>query len=105
MPQIIKTAAEYDELIKKGNVVVDFFATWCNPCRKLGEVMEGVEKDYPNVKFVKVDVDQLPEIASRYNVYSIPQVELLVDGKEKGQFVGFRYEDEVKEFIAKAFSL
>jgi thioredoxin 1 len=103
MPRIIKTEAEYNEAIEKGNVVVDFFATWCMPCRKMGEVIEGVEKERSDIAFLKVDVDEHPEIAQRYNVYSIPQVEFLKDGKELGQLVGYRYREEFVSLLDKAY--
>lgn len=103
MPKIIESVEEYDSAIKDGNVVVDFFATWCQPCRMMGQVIEKIEPTKPNVKFIKVDVDKLPEIAQRYGVYSIPQINFLKDGNDQGKVIGFHYENDFVDLIDKAF--
>lgn len=105
MSKEIKSAAEFDAAIKEGNVVVDFFAVWCNPCQHLGGVIEEVEPNYKNVKFIKVDVDQLPELAARFSVESIPNVFFFKDGKEVASFLGFRYKSEFESFVKKAFNI
>lgn len=104
MSKEINTVAEFDKEIQEGNVVCDFFATWCMPCRKMGEIIETVEPTKTNVRFIKVDVDKLPEIAQRYGVYSIPQVNFIKDGNDKGKFVGVHYESDFVKLIDKAFN-
>ena len=100
----IKSAEQFDQEIAKGNTVVDFYATWCNPCRMLGPVLEEVLKD-KDVKLLKVDVDNLGELASRYDVFSIPNVFLFKDGLQVGNFVGFKYASEVDSLVKNAFGI
>ncbi|ORY36686.1 thioredoxin [Rhizoclosmatium globosum] len=83
-----------------GVVVVDFHATWCGPCRLLAPVLKKVVSA-PDSKFfvVKVDVDENPVTAQKYNVASLPTVALFKDGKLLSQFVGLRDEKFVKAWI------
>ena len=71
--QIIKTKEEYENILKDSkSVYVDFYADWCGPCKMTGPVVEALSKVYTDVKFVKVNVDNNPEIASMYGIMSIP---------------------------------
>ena len=74
----------------KALMLVDFWATWCGPCRMLGPVIEQLAEDYEGKDVIigKVDVDENPELAQRYGVMSIPTVLLLEDGKEVDRKVG-----------------
>ncbi len=74
----------------KSLMLVDFWATWCGPCRMLGPVIEQLAEDYEGKDVIigKVDVDENPELAQRYGVMSIPTVLLLEDGKEIDRKVG-----------------
>ena len=90
----------YDELIKEGIVVVDFFATWCGPCRMLGPIIEKLGNSMNNVKFIKVDVDKHEELARRYGVMSIPTIIFFKDGKEVTKRIGFIPEEGIKEIIS-----
>ena len=63
-------------------VVVDFYATWCEPCRVLSPLLDRVADDYTNkIKFVKVNVDESPELAQIYQVQTLPMVLIFKDGK------------------------
>ena len=64
----------FDEILKKENVVVDFYASWCGPCKMFAPIFEEVSKENENYTFVKVDVDKFEELARRYSVMSIPTV-------------------------------
>lgn len=59
---------------KKGLVVVDFFATWCGPCKRLGQLLPGIASENPDVTFIKVDIDQNDAAASKFGVSSIPHI-------------------------------
>ena len=100
MPKEIKTIAEYESEIKEGKVLVDLFATWCGPCRMLSPIVEQVEQEHPEVKFLKVDVDELPQVAARYDVVSIPTLVLLENGELKAKNVGFIPKPNLEKFIA-----
>ena len=81
---------DFEEKIKTGVVMVDFWATWCGPCRMAGPVVDELAKEYEGKVVVgKVDVDGEPELAGKYGVMSIPTVILFKDGAEIGRQVGF----------------
>ena len=83
------TSANFDETIGKGKVLVDFWASWCGPCRMVAPVIEELAAEYEGRATVaKVDVDSEEGLASRYNVMSIPTVILFVDGVETKRLVG-----------------
>ena len=90
---------DFNDVISNGKVVVDFFATWCGPCKMLGPIFEKVSEDVNDVKFVKLDVDKFNDIAREYGVMSIPTLILFENGNELKRNVGFMSEDKLKEFI------
>ncbi|EDR26549.1 thioredoxin, putative [Entamoeba dispar SAW760] len=69
-------------------IVIDFFATWCGPCRSIGPYFEELAGQHNNIKFVKVDVDQAEEICVNYKVRSMPTFVLVKDGIEQKRFSG-----------------
>ena len=88
---------DFSTLIKD-RAVVDFYATWCGPCRMFGPVFEEVSKD-EDFNFVKLDVDKYSDIAREYGVMSIPTVILFENGKEVKRFTGFMSKDEFLGFL------
>ena len=84
--RIIHFNGTYDQLIEevksKGTLcVVDFFAQWCGPCQRLGQLLPGIAQTYQDVSFFKVDIDQNREIAMRFGVSSIPNVFFMIGEK------------------------
>ena len=88
-----------EALNAKGVVVVDFFATWCAPCKMLAPVLEEVASEMGEVKVLKIDVDESPETATKYGVQSIPTIKIFKDGAEVETKVGFMPKDILKEAI------
>ena len=84
----------FDELIQE-KVLVDFYANWCGPCKMLSPILEKIEE----VKVLKVNVDENPELARDYAVMSIPCLILFEEGKEKKRKIGFIPENQLKEWI------
>ncbi len=86
-------------------VFVDFWAEWCGPCRMVGPVVEELANDYGDkVKFVKVNVDEANELASKYNVFSIPTLILLNKGEIIAQQVGAASKESYKNMIDRALA-
>ena len=79
----------FDKALSQGKLMmVDFWASWCGPCRMLGPVIEQLDNQYPDVVVGKVNVDDEQELAMRYGVMSIPTVIFFKDGKEIDRKVG-----------------
>ena len=79
----------FNDEIKEGLVLVDFYADWCGPCRMLAPVIEDVANELPNVKIIKINVDEREDVARTYGVMSIPTVILFENGEIKKKQVGF----------------
>ena len=88
-----------DEVINSDiPVIVDFWATWCGPCRMVAPVIEKLAEElYGKVKVGKVNVDEEMELAVKYNVESIPTILYIKDGKVENKIIGFALLDEIKE--------
>ena len=69
-------------------VVVDFYASWCGPCKMLAPILDSVAEETSGVAFFRVDVDQAPDLARRYGVMSIPTLVYLKNGEEFARTVG-----------------
>lgn len=87
----------FDDLIKD-IAVVDFYATWCGPCKMLGPVFEEVSNE-SNINFVKVDVDKENDIARMYGVMTIPTVILFKNGEEVKRNIGYMSKEELIDFM------
>lgn len=74
--------------IKEGKVTIKFYATWCGPCRALSPRFEELSKQYPDVTFIEADVDEYTDLASDFNIRSVPVVVTLKDGEVKDRVVG-----------------
>lgn len=94
----IKTAEQFDQETAAGRVLVDFYATWCGPCKMLAPSVAKLAEEHPEVKVLKVDVDEVPELAQKFEVYSIPTLIYFEDGKAARKNLGFIPEPKLKEF-------
>ena len=96
----IVNTQEFDELMKEDAVLVDFFATWCGPCKMLTPVIESVaEKLEGKVTVVKVEVDQSSDVAQRFGIMSVPTVILFKKGEVAASFAGYQPERQIMAFI------
>ena len=83
------TKDDFDKTVAEGIVLVDFWATWCGPCRMLAPVIEDLSVKYEGkAKVCKVDVDDQPELAQRFGIMSIPTVIVFKNGVEAGKLIG-----------------
>jgi len=96
-------AWEIDVMNSEVPVFVDFWAEWCGPCRMVSPVVEELSNDYDGkIKFVKVNVDEANELASKYNVFSIPTLAIFNKGQLVTQQVGAASKESYKNMIEKA---
>jgi thioredoxin 1 len=86
--QVNKGQFKQEVLEHKGVVFVDYYANWCRPCKMTEPIIHGISEERKNIKFIKVNVDESPELASEYSVFSIPTFLIFKDGKIVHQFVG-----------------
>lgn len=87
----IKNSAEFETEVLKAElpVIVDFWATWCGPCQMMAPELEKIDNERNDVIIAKVDVDEVPELAMKYNIVSIPTIHLFKDGEPVKKAVGF----------------
>lgn len=101
MIEHINDETKFDEFTKDGLVLIDFFATWCGPCKMLSPVIEQVANEHPELKVVKVDVDEAPALAARYDVQAIPSLFLLKNGERVNKGMGYMNKNQLENFINK----
>jgi len=80
-------------------VLVDFWATWCGPCKMQAPILEELEGEVTTVKFAKLDVDRNVQLAQKYRVMSIPTLLLFKDGEPAQSAVGLQSKERIKEMI------
>lgn len=90
------SSEEYKNLISSGNVLVDFSAEWCAPCKKLKPSLEELAKENPTLKIVTIDVDQNPNIAAELGVDALPTLKYYSNNEMKFSNVGYISKDELK---------
>jgi thioredoxin 1 len=96
------TNGQFDEFIKKGTVLVDFFAEWCMPCLMMAPVMDDLSNKFKGkINFGKVDVDENHVMAEKLHVHSIPNFILFKDGKPVERFTGSMPSEDFEEKLRK----
>ena len=93
---------EFESEIKKGLVLVDFFATWCGPCRMMGGILEEIDEELSKkAKIIKVNVDDCEKVARKFGIMSIPTIILFKDGKEVEKHIGLMQRDDLIKWVEK----
>lgn len=94
---------EFEEMIKNstGKVLVDCYATWCGPCKMLSPIIDELSEEITDCKFYKIDVDDAQEVATKYNIMSIPTILSFENGELKNQVTGFKTKEEIKEMLGE----
>lgn len=93
------SAADFDSVIASGKTVVDFFATWCGPCKMMAPVLAAASEEYTDVKFGKVDVDKDGDLAMRYGIMSVPTLIVFKDGEAVQKSVGAISGEELAQLL------
>ena len=97
MAEIILTSENFENEVLKSdkNVLVDFWASWCGPCKMLAPTIEAIAEENHSFKVGKVNVDDEPDLAEAFGISSIPTLILFNDGKDADMMVGLRSKDEI----------
>lgn len=98
------TGNEFEEKVLNSDipVLVDFFATWCGPCKMMAPVVEAIEKEMEGkVSVYKIDVDNETDLAMKYNIMSIPTFVLFKNGEAVSSLLGMRDKQELIDWINK----
>ncbi|NLE96939.1 MAG: thioredoxin [Propionibacterium sp.] len=82
-----------------GLVVVDYWADWCAPCKQIAPILEELNGEYENVKFVKVDTNDQPGLAAQQGVMSLPTLQFIVDGRVEKSLTGGKTKNALKKVI------
>ena len=98
MAKIINSQ-EFDNTLESGVVVVDFFATWCGPCKMLSPVIDELSGELENVNFVKVDIDQSMDLAQKFKIVSVPTLKVFKNGEEVDTLMGFMPKEVLKSKV------
>lgn len=98
MAKIINSQ-EFDNTIESGVVVVDFFATWCGPCKMLSPVIDELSGELENVNFVKVDIDQSMDLAQKFKIVSVQTLKVFKNGEEVDTLMGFMPKEVLKSKV------
>ncbi|SCL85858.1 thioredoxin family protein [Sporanaerobacter sp. PP17-6a] len=95
----LATAENYEEVIKEGFVIVDFFSETCTPCKMFSKVLDEIEYEVPFVNIVKVNTTKYPELSKKNKVLGVPTVFFMKDGEIRERHTGVMTEEEVKNKI------
>ena len=96
------TEANFESAIKEGVTLVDFFATWCGPCRMLSPIIEEIASQAQGFKVYKVDIDECEDIAMDYSIMSVPTLMIFKNGDEAERLVGVRPKEDILN-VVKSF--
>ncbi|EVU68250.1 thioredoxin [Staphylococcus aureus H87658] len=96
------TDADFDSKVESGVQLVDFWTTWCGPCKMIAPVLEELAADYEGkADILKLDVDENPSTAAKYEVMSIPTLIVFKDGQPVDKVVGFQPKENLAEVLDK----
>ena len=92
---ISKENFEQEVLKSEKPVLLDFWASWCGPCRELGPIVDALGEELTEVKVAKVNVDEERELAKKYKIFSIPTLLVIKDGQPVNKSVGVKSREEI----------
>lgn len=97
---ITKENFEAEVLKASGTVLIDFWATWCGPCRMLSPIVDQVAAEHPEVKIGKINVDEQPELAQQFDIMSIPTLLVFRNGQKVNESVGLIPQEKVEALLS-----
>ena len=99
--ELTEETFDAEVLQDKKFVIVDFWASWCTPCRMLAPILEEIADEYPNIKVCKLNVDDAPNIAERYGIMSLPALLFFDSGEIINEAIGLGSRERVLSFLPK----
>ena len=101
MAYVVLTSENFEEEVIKSDkpVLVDFWATWCGPCRRIAPIGEQIAEENADIKVCKVDVDDQPELTSSFGIQSIPTLIVFKNGEIANKAVGARSKEAILEML------
>lgn len=95
----LENEQDFFKQINNELVLVDFYATWCGPCRMISPLIDEIAEENTNLTVVKVDVDKYPNIATKYGIMSIPTLKVFKKGEEGKTSIGYIEKDAIKDLL------
>ena len=101
MAEITLTQENFEQEVLKSDkpVLVDFWATWCGPCKMLAPIVAEIAEERTDIKVGKVNIDEQYDLAMKYHIASIPTLMLFDGGQAMGTLVGYRPKESIEDFI------
>ena len=95
------TSQNYEQLVVNATcpVLLDFWATWCGPCKMIAPVIDEIAEERADILVGKIDVDQERELAIRFGITSIPTLVVMENGQKKAQMLGFRPKEDILKML------
>lgn len=100
MIKFLEKEEDFKKEIQSEIILVDFFATWCGPCKMLSSVLSTYAEEHPDITILKIDIDQFPNLAREFGIMSVPTLLVFKNGKIEKKELGFRSKEEL-EFLVK----
>ena len=99
MSTLTKENIQSEVINSRQTVLLDFWAPWCGPCRMLTPMLDQVAREVPDIKVMKVNIDQEPELAQAFGIMSIPTLVVVKGGRETRRAVGMQPKAEILEMV------
>lgn len=97
----INTVEEFNDSIKEGTVLVDFYATWCGPCKMLSPLLEELAEENPSLTILKIDVDEAEALAAQFAIQAVPTLILFKNGNTVEKRLGYQNKNQLISFIGQ----
>jgi len=104
MTLISLTDQTFKDAIKVGVCVLDFYATWCQPCKPVGKILDELSMEFPSITFYKIDVEKCPSAAANFGITNLPTVYVTNNGEYKGGIYGTAAKEKFRNEIASVWS-
>ncbi len=99
----IKNLKEFNKKTAKGNVIVEFYGTWCGPCKEMKKNLQKINRKKEKVKIYQVDIDKAPDVVDMYGTPQVPAILYIKDGEILQGYVGLKMMPELKSDIKRYF--